>query len=137
MAAHTANRQPSEETSHFSVFVCLFLADALSPGVAVLRDGGSWGEMSAHVHTRTLRHLHAAVTIQHFTHWEWKTKVSSRGQTSIEREREGEGGGEVTRTCAAIRTLLLADLLDVKTVAGRGAGLGAFAVLHPNGTLRD
>lgn len=54
-----------------------------------------------------------------------------------EREREGEGGGEVTRTCAAIRTLLLADLLDVKTVAGRGAGLGAFAVLHPNGTLRD
>lgn len=78
-------------------------------GVAVLRDRGSWREMSSHVHTGTLRYLHTAVTVQNLAH----------------------------RTGAAIRTLFLADLLDVETVAGCGAGLGAFTVQHPNWTLGE
>lgn len=45
--------------------------------------------------------------------------------------------GRVTRACTAIHTLLLADLLDVETMAGCRAGLGAFTVLHPDGTLGD
>lgn len=43
----------------------------------------------------------------------------------------------VTWACTAIHTLFLTDLLDVQTMAGCRAGLGAFTVLHPNWTLRD
>lgn len=43
----------------------------------------------------------------------------------------------VTGARAAIHTFVLADLLDVETVAVCRAGLGAFTVLHSNGTLGD
>lgn len=42
---------------------------------------------------------------------------------------------EATGACTAIHTLFFADLLDVETVAGGRAGLGAFTVLHPDWTL--
>lgn len=40
----------------------------VSPGVAVLGDGGSRWEMSAHVHAGTLGHFHTARPVQDFTH---------------------------------------------------------------------
>lgn len=52
-------------------------------------------------------------------------------------ERQTGSQGEVTRASAAVHTVFLTDLQNVETVAGCGAGLGAFAVLHPNWTLGD
>lgn len=47
------------------------------------------------------------------------------------------GGGQkgATGASAAVHAVFLTDLLNIETVAGGGAGLGAFAVLHPNWTL--
>lgn len=59
-------------------------------------------------------------------------------QLELERQREKlRYNSEVTRACASVHTLLLADLLDVETMASCGARLGAHTVLHPNGTLRN
>lgn len=118
--------------------MCVYVpSSTLSPGVAVLRDSGPWREMSSHVHTGTLRYLHTATAVQNLTHCEEKNDVI----TTTTRVTGGEKGRcrewAPTRACAAIHTLFLTDLLDVETMAGCRAGLGAFTVLHPNWTLGD
>lgn len=66
MATHAAGKlQFSQREPSVCAFLPIF---AVSPGVAVLRDGGSRWEMSAHVHAGTLGDLHAAGTVQDFTH---------------------------------------------------------------------
>lgn len=142
-------RQFREETFHVTVYVSIYvfvlmlslcMHNALSPGVAILRDSGSWREMSAHVHTGTLRDLHTAITIQNLTHWNIVLDTQPCVTTRDRETGRGRGrynGCEVTRACTAIYTVFLADLLDVETMAGCGAGLGAFTVLHSNWTLGD
>lgn len=65
------------------------------------------------------------------------TNVTTTTDSGAGRGR-GEGGKRVdTGTRAAVHTVFLADFLDVETMAGSRAGLGAFTVLHPNWTLGD
>lgn len=128
MATHTAGKlQFSQQEPGVCAFIPIFV---VPPSVAVLRDGGSWWVMSAHVHAGTLGYLHTAGTIQNFTHW--KTQASPQ---ELEWQRGSQW--EVTRAFAAVHTVFLTDLLNIETVAGCGAGLGAFAVLHPDWTLGD
>lgn len=63
--------------------------------------------------------------------------VTAAKNRATERGRGRCSEYDVTWACAAIHTLFLTDLLDVETVAGCRAGLGAFTVLHPNWTLGD
>lgn len=116
----------------------LCMHSCLSPGVAILRNSGSWREMPSHVHTGTLRYLHTAITIQNLTDWNIMFNTCYNWKhTDRERKSDIYSGYEVTRACTAIYTFFLADLLDVETMAGCGASLGAFIVLHSNGALRD
>lgn len=74
MAAHAAGKL---RFSQRVLRVCAFMhVTVFSPGVAVLRDGGSWRELSTHVHAGTLGYLHTAGTVQNFTHW--KTQALPR-----------------------------------------------------------
>lgn len=120
----------------------LCMHSSLSPGVAILRNSGSRREMTSHVHTGTLRYLHTAITIQNLTDWNIMFNTQpcvTTGNTKTGRESGTYigCGCVVTRACTAIYTFFLADLLDVETMAGCGAGLGAFIVLHSNWALRD
>lgn len=78
-----------------SLSACSCMHIGFSPGVAVLRDSGSWREMSAHVHTGTLRYLHTAIAVQNFTHWKTNTHhvtMTSNRETDRERGMYWVGG---------------------------------------------
>lgn len=85
---HTLRERDHLET-YFKVFLWLYLGThrGFSPGVAVLRDSGSWREVSSHVHTGTLRYLHTAITVQNLTHWNTKTRhVTATSDRKTQRE---------------------------------------------------
>lgn len=74
------------------VYACFCRHIALSPAVAVLRDSGSRREMSAHVHTGTLRHFNTTITVQNLTHCETNAHhVNTASNTESE-----EGGDTVS-----------------------------------------
>lgn len=139
MTAHTARMRHLFSSGTLWGSVCVRICPVL-PSHQVLQSweivdpGGKCRPMCTQEHCDTSTQRWPSKTLPTAKK---KNDVITTSKTVTDGEKRRCREWALTRACAAIHTLFLADLLDVETMAGCRAGLGAFTVLHPNWTLGD